>query len=79
MAKVYMQVECFCGMANKVTFKKPCAFSPTVETHRCADCDSDILYKFKKMPGQHKVSYDKALVRASDMLMLLMMEKESKT
>lgn len=74
-----MPIECFCGMTNALVFKKPCVFMPTVESHRCADCDSDILYKFKKIPNEKKVSYDRAIVRASDMLMLLMMEKESKT
>jgi len=79
MAKVEMSVECFCGMSNKMVFKKPSAFVPTVEKKHCEDCDSDILYKFKKAPGVNRVSFDRAIVKCGDTLRLIMLEQQSST
>lgn len=78
MSKRSVDIKCpGCNFKNKVNFKKPDIFNPTVDTFECEKCEAIIQFQIKKVPCDNvKVTVSAGVFKSSDTLRLLMMEKQ---
>ncbi len=74
MAKVSIEATCFCDFSDKIIFKKPDHFTPTLVVHNCTACGSRVAWTFAKRPGKNMVSKNKKLIDCSATLRSLMEE-----